>query len=110
MKLIPTDTSLPGIFKKYGHVYIQAKIPKATYPKLTTDVGVVGIPNVLVCNEKATPDLIYKILKAMFDHKSDLVAVHTQAKELTIKDAVIKTVVPYHPGAVKYFKENGIQF
>lgn len=110
MKLVPTDTSLPGIYKKYGHIYINAKIPKATYPKMTGDVGVVGIPNVLVCNKSASPDLIYNILKAMFDHKNDLVAVHAQAKELTIKDAVIKTVVPYHPGAVKYFTEKGVKF
>ena len=110
MKLIPTDTALPAIFKKYGQIYVTAKIPKATYPKMTADIGVVGIPNVLVCNRNASPDLIYKILKAMFDHKNDLVAVHSQAKELTIKDAVIKTVVPYHPGAVKYFKEKGAKF
>jgi uncharacterized protein len=110
MKLIPTAAALPAIFKKYGHIYVTAQIPKATYPKMTADIGVVGIPNVLVCNKNANPDLIYKILKAMFDHKKDLVAVHSQAKELTIKDAVIKTVVPYHPGAVKYFKEKGVKF
>ena len=110
MKLIPTDPALPAIFKKYGQVYVPAKIPKTTYPKMTAPVGVVGIPNVLVCNTSANPDLIYKIVKAMFDHKKDLVAVHSQAKELTIKSAVIKTVVPYHPGAIKYFKEKGIRF
>ncbi|MDD5169656.1 MAG: TAXI family TRAP transporter solute-binding subunit [Syntrophales bacterium] len=107
MKLIPTDTALPAIFKKYGQIYVKARIPKTAYPKMTTNVGVVGIPNVLVCNKKADPELIYKILKVMFDHKKELVAVHSQAKEFTLKDAVIKTVVPYHPGAVKYFKEKG---
>jgi TRAP transporter TAXI family solute receptor len=109
MKLVPTDTALPNIFKKYGQVYVKASIPKKTYPKMTGDIGVVGIPNVLVCNTKADPDLIYKILKAMFDHKADLVAVHSQAKEFTLQSAVIKTVVPYHPGAVKYFKEKGVK-
>jgi uncharacterized protein len=109
MKLVPTEPALNAIFQKYGHIYVTAKIPKATYPKMTADVGVVGIPNVLVCNKNANPDLIYKILTAMFDHKKDLVAVHSQAKELTIKDAVIKTVVPYHPGAVRYFKEKGVK-
>ena len=109
MRLVPTDTAVAKIFQKYGQIYVKATIPKATYPKMTADVGVVGIPNVLVCNTNADPDLIYKVLKAMFDHKADLVAVHSQAKEFTLKDAVIKTVVPYHPGAVKYFKEKGIK-
>lgn len=110
MKLVPTDTALPRIFAKYGQIYVKAKIPKATYPKMTGDIGVVGIPNVLVCNAKADPEMIYKILKAMFDHKNELVSVHSQAKELTIDNAYIKTVVPYHPGALKFFKEKGVKF
>lgn len=110
MKVIPTDPALPAIFKKYGQIYVKARIPKSVYPKMKADVGVVGIPNVLVCSKKASPDMIYKILQALFDHKKELVAVHAQAKELDVKQAVIKTVVPYHPGAVKYFKEKGIRF
>jgi uncharacterized protein len=109
MKLIPTDVALPKIFQKYGEIYVKATIPKAAYPKMAADVGVVGIPNVLVCNTNADPDLIYKSLKAMFDFKNELVAVHSEAKALTLQDAVIKTVVPYHPGAIKFFKEKGIK-
>ncbi|OPY66087.1 MAG: alkanesulfonate transporter substrate-binding subunit [Syntrophorhabdaceae bacterium PtaU1.Bin034] len=107
MRLVNTGDALPKIFQKYGQIYVKATIPKTAYPKMTGDVGVVGIPNVLVCNTKADPDLIYKVLKAMFDHKSDLVAVHSEAKDLTLDNAVIKTVVPYHPGAVKFFREKG---
>lgn len=106
-KLIPTDGALPNIEKKYGHIYVHARIPKTTYPKMSADVGVVGIPNILVCNTNADPNVIYNVLKAMFDHKNELVAVHKQALELTIETAVIKTAVPYHPGAVKFFKERG---
>ncbi|HEY3278724.1 MAG TPA: TAXI family TRAP transporter solute-binding subunit [Syntrophorhabdaceae bacterium] len=109
MRLVPTDTALPKIFQKYGQIYTRESIPRAAYPKMTGDVGVVGIPNVLVCNTDADPDLIYKVLKAMFDHKADLVAVHSEAKELTLQGAVIKTPVPYHPGAIKFFKEKGIK-
>ncbi len=107
MKLVNTSDALPNIFKKYGQIYVKAAIPKTAYPKMAADVGVVGIPNILVCNTKADTDLIYKCLKAMFDHKSDLVVVHSEAKELTVNNAVIKTIVPYHPGAVKFFKEKG---
>jgi uncharacterized protein len=109
MRLVPTDGALPKIFQKYGQIYVKASIPKATYPKMAADVGVVGIPNVLVCNTNADPELIYKILKALFDHKADLVAVHSEAKSLTLQNAVIKTVVPYHPGAIKFFKEKKVK-
>jgi TRAP transporter TAXI family solute receptor len=107
MSLIAHDDALPKIFEKYGQIYVKAVIAKATYPKMPADVGVVGIPNILVCNAKMEDDLAYKIVKALFDHKQDLVNVHSEAKNLTLENAVIKTVVPYHPGAVKYFKEKG---
>lgn len=84
-------------------------IPKKAYPKTTVDTPVVGIPNILVCSAKADSDFIYKVVKAMFDHKADLVAVHSEARELTLQNAVIKTVVPYHPGAIRFFKEKGVK-
>ena len=74
---------------------------------MTSEVGVVGIPNVLVCNAKAGEDVTYQSLKAMFDHRNDLIVVHSEAKNLTLENAVIKSPVPYHPGAVKFFKEKG---
>ncbi len=105
INLIPHDSTLPKIFEKYGQIYVKAVIPKTTYPKMTADVGVVGIPNILVCNASMPDDLVYNIVKAMFDHRADLINVHSEAKNLTLDNAVIKTVAPYHPGAVKYFKE-----
>lgn len=86
---------------------MSARIPKTAYAKVGADVGVVGIPNLLVCNVVMSSDLVYNILKAMFDPKQDLVNVHSQAKELTLDHAIFKTAVPCHPGAVRYFKEKG---
>ncbi len=109
MNLIPHDDCLPKIFEKYGQIYVKVVVPKTTYPKMTSEVGVVGIPNVLVCNAKTGEDVIYQSLKAMFDHRNDLIVVHSEAKNLTLENAVIKSPVPYHPGAVKFFKEKGVR-
>ncbi len=109
MKLVNTGDALPKIFQKYGQIYVKEVIPKKAYPKTTVDTPVVGIPNILVCSAKADSDFIYKVVKAMFDHKADLVAVHSEARELTLQNAVIKTVVPYHPGAIRFFKEKGVK-
>ncbi len=108
MHLVAHDETLPKIFEKHGQVYVKANIPKATYPSLPGDVGVVGIPNVLVCSAKAKDDLIYQTLKVMFDRRDDLIAVHKEARNLTLEGAVLKgSAVPYHPGAAKYFQEKG---
>jgi hypothetical protein len=52
--------------------------------------------------------LAYDILKAIFDHKSDLDKIHAQFKKIVIEDAVKGMSVPLHPGAEKFFKEKGL--
>ena len=53
------------------------------------------------------PDKVaYDIVKTFIEKQPDLVAVHGEAKSITVanqKDGPI----PWHPGAVKYFKEKG---
>ncbi|MGH7408279.1 MAG: TAXI family TRAP transporter solute-binding subunit [Candidatus Methylomirabilales bacterium] len=36
-------------------------------------------------------------------------AVHKAAKELTLKGAVVGSPVPFHAGALRYYKEKGIK-
>jgi TRAP-type uncharacterized transport system substrate-binding protein len=44
----------------------------------------------------------------MFDNLADLQASHPEAKKLTLETAAIKTSIPFHPGAIKFFKEKGV--
>ena len=44
-----------------------------------------------------------------FDNKDDLVAGHAKFEFLNLEDAVAGISVPFHPGAVKYFAEQGIE-
>ncbi len=94
---------------KYGPVYFKKNIPKATYPNMKADVPVAAVANLLICNQNAKPDLIYQILKTLFDHHKELVAVHKAAMDLTLEDAVDGSPIPFHAGAIKYFKEKGMK-
>ena len=92
---------------KYGPVYFKGKIPKNIYPGITADTPVAAVGNALICQEKMDPNLAYNLLKILFTHKAELVAVHKEAEHLTIEDAVDGSPIPFHPGAVKFFKEKG---
>jgi hypothetical protein len=52
--------------------------------------------------------LVYEMTKLLFEKKADLVAVHKQANKLDLKNAVAVSSVPYHPGAIRYYKEKGV--
>ncbi|MGE5605807.1 MAG: TAXI family TRAP transporter solute-binding subunit [Bacteroidota bacterium] len=97
-----------AITRKYGKIYDLLTIPKGTYAKMERDVKTVGIPVLLVAQKSTDKELVYNITKALFEHQQELIAVHKEAKSLTLENASSVTVVPYHPGALQYYKEKGV--
>ena len=106
-KLLDVQSYLPAIIKKHGHIYYDAVIPKGTYRGLEADVKTIAVPVVLVAPEKMDEKLVYAVTKTLFEKKADLVAVHKEANKLTLKSAVALAEVPFHPGAVRYYREQG---
>jgi TRAP-type uncharacterized transport system substrate-binding protein len=54
-------------------------------------------------------DEAYKIVKAIFDNKIDLVRTHKEYINVTLENQKqSSSPVQYHPGALKYFKEKNI--
>jgi uncharacterized protein len=107
-RILDMTTYLKRINDKHGPIYIESLIPKGTYTKLDQDVHTLGVPVLFVTTAAMDENLIYQITKMMFEKQPELVAVHKQAKELSLKSAVSVPAVPFHPGAIKYYKEQGV--
>ena len=52
-------------------------------------------------------EVVYKLLKNLFDHKADYYSIHSSAKEMTVENATKGIPLLFHPGAEKYLKEIG---
>ena len=66
--------------------------------------------NILVVNEKADEKVVYDIVKTMFEKKAEIVAVHKDASYLSLDNQLTGgSPIPFHPGALKYFKEKGLK-
>ena len=110
IKLVDIAHLVPAMAKKHGNIYIQDVIPKGTYPGQTTDNPQATVQNLVVAHENMSEQLAYNITKAIFDHQKDLVAVHKEAANITLanqKEA--NSAIPWHPGALKYYKERGVK-
>lgn len=95
--------------KKYGNLYFKDVIPKATYSGMPQDNQIASVANILVANGKMSDEQAYKIVKAIFDHKEELIRTHQEYATLSDKDQKSSsTPIPYHPGAAKYLKEKGV--
>lgn len=112
MKIVMVDTTeeVPAMNKKYGNLYFPAVIPKATYTGMAKDNKVAAVANILVVNANMSNEEAYKIVKAVFDNKIDLVRTHQEYMNVTLENQKAKsTPIEFHPGALKYFKEKNIK-
>ena len=107
-KILDVQSYLPAIIKKHGRIYNEAVIPKGTYSKQDKDVKTIAVPVIFVTTAAMDEKLVYAITKNLFDKKADLVAIHKEANKLSLKSAIVLAEVPFHPGAVKYYKEQGV--
>ena len=109
IKLIDHADLVPAMNKKYGNLYIQDAIPKANYPGMASDNKQASVANILVAHENMSDQTAYNIVKTIFDKRDELIAVHKEAANFKLeKQKTSATPVPYHPGALKYFKEKGV--
>ncbi|MGB9750078.1 MAG: TAXI family TRAP transporter solute-binding subunit [Caldisericia bacterium] len=88
--------------------YSEFTIPKETYKGMDKDVLTVTCLAQWVCDESLDTDLIYNIVKAVFEHKADLEKVHAKGKDISPENAIKGVAIPFHPGAEKYYKEKGL--
>jgi uncharacterized protein len=110
MKLIDHDHLVEKIKEKHGPVYSTSMIPTGAYPNQAKDNKVAAVWNILSVNESMPEDLAYSLTKVLFDKRADLALVHKEAAN--IKDANqtgANAGVPWHAGALKYFKEKNIK-
>ena len=103
---IPADVSAK-ILKKYPF-FAAVTIPANTYKGVTQDVPTVAVNAVLIVGNQLKPEMVYQLTKALFENQAELASAHAKGKEVSLKYAVQGVSVPFHPGAVKYYKEKGL--
>jgi TRAP transporter TAXI family solute receptor len=109
MKLIDHGEIVPKLAEKYGPIYFKTFFPAKTYKGIDHDVSTIGLCNMLICHPNMDEDLAYNILKVLFEHKDELALGHPVGKDFKLETAVLNSPFPYHPGAIRYYKEKGLK-
>ena len=89
--------------------FLKRVIPKGTYPGVDYDVNGVGAFTHLIISAKLPDDLVYRITKVIAGNTSRFADVVKDMKGVTPKDLAFDVGIPYHPGALKYYREAGAQ-
>jgi uncharacterized protein len=86
-----------------------SKIAAGTYRSLQSDYATIGVFNFAIGRADLPDDLIYQLVKAVFENQPRLVKMTSAASETIPQNAVKNTFLPFHPGAVRYYREVGIK-
>jgi TRAP-type uncharacterized transport system substrate-binding protein len=65
--------------------------------------------NLAVGRADLPDDLIYRLIKAVFENQPRLVNATSAARDTIPQNVVKDTFLPFHPGAVRYYREIGIK-
>jgi uncharacterized protein len=110
MKLIDHGDLVDKMNAKYGKLYSAGTIAPGAYPNTDKPNQIVDVWNILVTGDRMTDDVAYNIVKTLVEKKAELVAVHKEAESFSLENQVQdRSPIPFHPGALKYFKEKGVK-
>lgn len=104
--ILPIDSAhAEKLMSKYKF-YATVNIEKDTYSVLTSDVPTVAVMATFIANNNLDEDTVYKFTKALFDEKANII--HQKAALLDNATAIQGISIPFHKGAEKYYREQGI--
>ncbi len=100
-----SDEEINTLLEKQKY-YKRTVIKAGTYRTVTEDVNTIGSWSILATTANLSDDAAYAITKAIYENLGDVHSVHAVGKFISPEN-LKNTTIPYHPGAIKYFKEKG---
>jgi len=103
------DAEPTGFFKTYPY-FSKVIIPANTYKNVSQDTTTFQDSTIIIVNKTTPEEIVYRITKVLFSDEGIkyMAKKHTSAKELSKENATKGIVTPFHPGAIKYYKEIGL--
>jgi uncharacterized protein len=104
------EKGMPAAHKIMPWGYLTDAAPGPMFPGVEKPMKIYSFDNVLVTHAKVPDDFIYKMLDTMDKNKADLIVVQPVLREFSPQFAYKQYGgVPYHSGALKFFKDKGLQ-
>jgi TRAP transporter TAXI family solute receptor len=85
------------------------ELPAGTYPYQAEIVTTAASPNVLVVRDDVAEEIVYNLTKLLWENLATLQEIHTATKAMALELALMGIPVPLHPGALRYYREQGVE-
>ncbi len=106
--IVPMDEATLDSLIAASPYYAKAVIPAGTYKGVDVDTVTATTMAMLICSTELEEDLVYTMTKAMWENQNVIAEAHEKGKVVTMETALDGMGIPLHPGAAKYYKEQGL--
>lgn len=103
---IPKEAQ-PKILKQDPAFYMD-ELPAGAYKGIKEPVAVASLAYCCICSPALSEEFMYKATKAIFENRSFIISASANFKKTQIKKVYQGMPIPVHPGAAKYYKEQGV--
>ncbi len=103
-----TEEQLEKVNSKF-ELWSAYDIPAGTYPNQDEVIHTIAQPNILAARADVPDDDVYAITKAMYENLPFLNNIHPATKAMALEKAIIGLPMPLHPGAARFFEEQGLE-
>lgn len=106
--IVPINGEARNKLLENSSFYSNETLKSGTYNNLNTDIETVSVMAMLVADRDVPTEDVYNLLKSMYDPSSPLKNSTAMAEMITKENGLKSMSIPLHPGARKYFEEQGI--
>lgn len=89
--------------------FFPAAIPAGTYRGQDEEFDGMNVGSMhLITSETVDEETVYQFTKILYEHRAEVVKKHPAGKAINPKNVTRDTGTPFHPGAIRFYKEIGI--
>ncbi|PAV31085.1 hypothetical protein CIL05_00035 [Virgibacillus profundi] len=109
IKILPIEGELQGNILEEYPWYFPYTIPEDSYKGQSAAVDTVAVGNLLIVDEAMSDDTVYSMLESLYGNVDTLTNTYKGISDLKVEDGLNGVTIPLHPGAVKFFEDNGLE-
>ena len=103
-----TDEQIAQANGDFEDLWTRFTVPAGTYPGQEEDIETVSQPNFLAVRCDLPDETIYKITSTIFENLAFLQSIHPATNDMSLEAALPGLPLPLHPGAQRYYEEQGL--
>lgn len=103
-----TDEQVARANGSFEDLWTRFEIPAGTYPGQDKPILTIGQPNFLTVRKDIPEETVYLLTKTIYENLPFLKGIHQATSEMSLERAIAGLPMPLHPGAARYYQEQGL--